>query len=675
MRRRGFFARLSVSGMRKNGRLYVPYVFSFILSVAMYFIVCYLASGVLKGRMGGGYTMTTIMEFGRLVMMLFIAVFLFYTHSFLVRRRLSEYGLYSVLGMSRRGLSRLALWENGIVYGIGLAFGLVLGLVLTRASELFLARMTRSETPPILWPDGRVFLETALFFALVSLLLCADTIRRLVFKGARELMRQKESGEKPPKANWVIALLGFLCLGAGYGLSLQARNVLSALQSFAVAVLFVIVGTFLLFYAGSVMLCRLLKEWKSFYYRTANFISVSTMSFRMQRNAMGLASICILSTMVLVMLSSTLSMNIGIDDVIRTRYPRDIVITTEFDPAVGFDREMEEKLRTLVADHLSEEGVSAANIAQTEELALTGIWHGDGTFSLNPDDSSLSEGAFVIYVRVGEGEKRPEAGCAFAFTLEADFVTRTLTFGDMTVSLQEIPREKVTGNIASLSIVPTLHLYVREEDMPRLIQAARQVIPEEGVIPTWNYMFDLPYEEEVRRTVSQPLREMAWEMLRESYSQGRYGLAVYRGNEEREDFYALYGGLLYLGIILSLIFMSAVVLVMYYRQVTEGYEDRERYAVMRRLGMRREMIRSTVNRQLRLVFFAPIVLAGLHLAFAFPLIALLLSSFGISNRPLLALISLLAFVVFTLLYALIYRVTGNAYFRIVGRDSEDTQRF
>lgn len=562
------YRHLAWDGIRKNSRLYVPYLLTGVGAVSFFYILVAL-SRLPEGTLPGSGSVQVILNLGSFVLWMFSLLLLFYTHSFLIRRRNREFALYNVLGMGKRDIARILCWETLLSGGISLAGGLALGILLGKLAELGLLRMVGAATDMVYRVSAGGLLLTLGLYAGIFLLILISSLVRVGRSTAVQLMRSQAEGEKPPRANWALAVLGILLLAGAYYLAVTIREPLAALTWFFIAVLMVIAATYLLFISGSVALCRLLQKNPRFYYQKRHFVSVSSLVYRMKRNGAGLASICILGTMVLVMLSSTTCLYFGAEDSLHTRYPRDENITAYFPDRASQSGDLT-PLRTAVADAVRRSGMSAANVWEYRSVS-------------------------------------------------ADALEQVMNRANM------------------------------------------------GVSRTWYYGFDLdrqlpdgtdPVAEAIRRTAQDG-------GLMENGMLGVESLA-----ENRGDFYGSYGSLFFLGILLSVGFSLAAVLIIYYKQISEGYEDQARFDIMQKVGMTRRDIRSSINSQLLLVFFLPLLLAGLHLAFAFPFVHKLLLLFNLWNTRLLVGTTAASFLAFAALYTLVYRITSNAYYHIVSGGGE-----
>ena len=672
--KRGFYPRLAWSGMRKNSKLYLPYTLACIGMTAMFYILMHLADSPALKLIPSSASVTMTLSLGSFVMGVFSLLFLFYTNSFLVRRRFKEFGLYNVLGMNKGNISRVLAWEALINALISLAGGLFLGIALSKLAELGLVNIMGGDTDLDLRISVKALEFTVMFFCGIFLLIYINSLIKIRRSSASELVKSENFGEKPPRANWLFGLAGIVILAAAYYIAVSIKTPLTALSLFFIAVIMVIVATYLIFIAGSVWICRLLQKNKRYYYKKNHFVSVSSMVYRMKRNGAGLASICILATMVLVMISSTTCLYFGAEDALRDRYPRDISISASYS---GLDSMTDENISALRGEiSAAVGGAETENILDYRCASLVGSLE-NGILDLS--EASIYSTAMTTYDYVAEVYIVPLADYnAIAGTNEslgsdeAMIYAYRMDYTDKTFAVDELVSFRVkkvldsfpiADGSAMASIAPTVFVIVPDfADTVAKLGGAVSSSGDEPASLSWNYAFDTPVSDEEETAMC----ERIGERLSECSETGGYR---YYSRESlaanRADFYGMFGGLFFLGIMLSIAFICAAVLIIYYKQISEGYEDRRRFEIMQNVGMTKKEIRSSINSQLLTVFFLPLIFAGLHLGFAFPFIHKLLMLFNLSNLPLLIGTTAISFGVFALLYAVVFRVTSNAYYNIV----------
>ena len=634
------YRHLAWDGIRKNSRLYVPYLLTGVGAVSFFYILVALAR-LPEGTLPGSGSVQVILNLGSFVLWVFSLLLLFYTHSFLIRRRNREFALYNVLGMGKGDISRILCWESLLSGGLSLLGGLALGVVLSKLAELGLMRVMGLEADMTYRVSAGGLLMALGLYGAIYLLILLSALLRVRRSTAIQLMRSEAVGEKPPRANWALALLGVLLLGAAYYLAVSIREPLTALTWFFAAVLMVIAATYLLFISGSV--------------------SVSSLVYRMKRNGAGLASICILGTMVLVMLSSTTCLYFGAEDSLRTRYPRAENVTVWYTDREDLYRDHSD-LHAAVVTAARSRGAQMQDLREyrSSSSALTvrnGVLQGAG--------GSISDAVQFTAIPLSDYNAAMGArltlspGQVYICHGRSDYRESTLSFpGGAAWQVKGLVDNLASGG-DSASVVTQLTAIVPDEeiaDMDRLMEGMNT-----GVSRSWSCGFDLG--QEPARDEGDPVAAAIREALVSRQDDIRFNVESL--SENRGDFYGSYGSLFFLGILLSVGFSLAAVLIIYYKQISEGYEDQARFDIMQKVGMTRRDIRSSINSQLLLVFFLPLLLAGLHLVFAFPFVHKLLLLFNLWNTRLLVGTTAASFLAFAVLYTLVYRATSTAYYHIV----------
>lgn len=674
------YLRLAVSGIRKNKKLYIPYLLTCIGMVMMSHILQCLSYAPALRAMHGGTQMQAILSLGKVVVAVFAGLFLLYTNSFLIRRRNKEFGLYNVLGMDKNALSWVIFWENLIVAALGLGFGLLFGSGLYKLAELGLVKIIRAAADYsffVTWESVKFTL--CVFLPIFALLMVKSTwqVRR---SKPLELLRSEHAGEKPPKANYLLGLAGELILGGAYYLSVSSTNAMAAFTWFFAAVIMVILGTYLLMISGSVVLCRLLQRNKGYYYKKQHFVSVSSMAYRMKRNGAGLASICILATMVLVMISSTFSLYIGVEDSIATRYPHDSGFDLQLEKLELTEETSIEELKEAFRQVHERNGVTPRNEEWYRYAVITGMTTQDGVdvnASQAVDETlnynNLRQFFFIPledYNAVNGTDLALEPGQTMIGCLRCSFDGPVLRVGELELEVAgQLPKQMSTGE-AVASVVPSITVVVKDL---KEIEALDELTDYKGrpmlsVCYYYGCDFDLPEAQIIDLHNQQ--KEALVELVKRQDKAHGLGWSEECPAREREDFYVTFGGLFFIGIMLSVVFIAAAALIIYYKQISEGYEDQSRFAIMRKVGMTRSDIKKSINSQILTVFFAPLLMAGVHLAFAFPMVWQLLQMFNLRNRGLVIAVNIGSLLVFCLFYAVIYQLTAGEYYHIVSGEEQ-----
>lgn len=698
MRGLGFYLRLAGQGIVKNARVYLPYIITCLGMVMMYYIVGALESSKIVAEMRGGSTVQDVMSLGEMVIGFFSLLFLLYTNSFLLRRRKKEFGLYNILGMSKRNLAWVLLLENLMVAALALVGGLGLGIVFSKLAELSLSRLL-AVGPDFGFEISTVAIISCLkLYGLIFLLLLLNSLRQVHMARPVDLLRAPNFGERPPRANWLFALLGLVLLGVAYWLAITIEDPIMALGLFFVAVILVIIATYLLFMAGSVAFCRLLQKNKKFYYQTRHFVATGNMLFRMRRNGAGLASICILSTMVLVMISTTGCLFWGKEDALLQRYPQEMIFSVKniydtdnpADPEFWAARQQSvAQYRLMIEQAMAERGWQAQNVLDFVHLDVA-AFNQEGEFRFEPavyDDESFlqsfSEITMLHFITLADYNN--SMNMALELQPNEIFICEDLQHPYTLTNLylpqaSQLPEYQVKATLPAFpptsisdSILGVQELWLVLPDMEALeeVYAAQAGVYQEGrSLVSWYYAFDLP--EDVDPENSMEIVEQVWNQVDElkfAEREAEYPVNLSIGYNAREServwFYSMNSGLFFLAIVLTIVFVTGALLIMYYKQLIEGYEDQAGFDILRKLGMTTREIRRSVNWQTLILFFLPLLVAGIHLVFAFPMLSQLIMLFGVMNIALLSKICVICYLVFAIFYILAYLVTARLYYRIV----------
>lgn len=666
------YPRLAVNGIKKNKRLYLPYILTSAAMVMMFYIISFLAKGSSLDSVIGGDIMKQTLTFGYIVIAVFSLIFLFYTNSFLIRRRKKEFGLYNILGMGKWNLGRVLVWESLIVAVISILSGLFCGILFSKLAELLMIKVLHTEADFNLKIEWTSVKYTAIVFAAIFVLLLLNTLRQIKISEPIELLRSESAGEKAPKANWLFALAGFVILIMAYVIAVVIKSPMEALLMFFVAVIMVIVATYLLFISGSVAFCKILQKNKKYYYKTNHFVSVSSMVFRMKRNGAGLASICILCTMVLVMVSSTVCLYFGSEESLAQRYPRNIGIETRVNEIAEFDSETVKE-----AEDIALKSALSSNIAPQDIMSYhyaSFLAQLEGNKIKTNDTGNLDElnatAFFVVslddYNRVMNEND----------TLQDDealvYVTKNKKYKNDNIVIENGAEYKVKkqvpafisngDNVDVMNVLPSIFIIV--PDFNKAVEPLMGLADFRGdrlVNLKQYYGYNLDCEDEQQIDVYSSVKEQ----LNQYSEENNIKISIGSAALEKESFYGLYGGLFFLGILLGIVFVFAAVLIIYYKQISEGYEDQSRFEIMQKVGMTKAEIRKSINSQVLTVFFIPLLMSAIHLGFAFPMIYKMLILFGITNLPFLLLVNFASFAVFALFYIIVYKFTSKAYYSIV----------
>ena len=664
---RNLYPRLAATNLKKNRRFYLPYLLACIVIVALFCIILTLASDPYLGQMQHGGSVSQVLGFGVLIMALFSTIILFYTNSTFTKQRKREFAIYNILGMEKRHISYVLFWESLYTAAMALFFGLVAAGVFSKLLQLVLVRLIGGEATFGLNISLMSIGYTAAFFGALFLLLLLNTIRIIHLSNPVQLLRAGSEGEREPRSKWILALLGAVCLAAGYIISLRTNAALYAIQYFFPAVILVIIGTYLTFIALSVVVLKALRKNRRYYYKTSHFATVSGLIYRMSRNAAGLASICILSTMVLVTVSTTVSLYKGVDAYAAVRWPQDMTLTLMTDTRTNTVPDVAPVLR-VVDDTMTRSGLTQSNVHGYRTVRFSTLRSGDAL------DQFTGSGvdAYTVMVLDTEGyadltgeQVTLAPGEALAWTDGKPFGD-TVTICGRAFRLRQLDSFPLDSG-SSIMGLHTLYLVVPDLDSVLELRAQQNAYASEHggtrSMLNYTYQFDLSGTDDeqldaLHTLLSDPAFESAAEAANVQYT-----------TDMRADGYptlrSMYGGFLFLGFFLGFVFLFATVLIIYYKQVSEGYDDRGRFRIMQQVGMTPKEVKATIRTQVLLMFFLPLVTAAIHIAFAFPLIKQIVFAFGLQNVHLFLLCTLGTFGVFALLYTFVYLLTARTYYRIV----------
>ena len=664
---RNLYPRLAATNLKKNRRFYLPYLLACIVIVALFCIMLTLASDPYLGQMQHGGSVSQVLGFGVLIMALFSAIILFYTNSTFTKQRKREFAIYNILGMEKRHISYVLFWESLYTAAMALFFGLVAAGVFSKLLQLVLVRLIGGEATFGLNISLMSIGYTAVFFGALFLLLLLNTIRIIHLSNPVQLLRAGSEGEREPRSKWILALLGAVCLAAGYIISLRTNAALYAIQYFFPAVILVIIGTYLTFIALSIVVLKALRKNRRYYYKTSHFATVSGLIYRMSRNAAGLASICILSTMVLVTVSTTVSLYKGVDAYAAVRWPQDMTLTLMTDKQTNTVPDVAPVLQ-VVDDAMTRSGLTQSNVHGYRTVRFSTLRSGDAL------DQFTGSGvdAYTVLVLDTEGyadltgeQVTLAPGDALAWTDGKPFGD-TVTICGRAFRLRPLDSFPLDSG-SSIMGLHTLYLVVPDLDSVLDLRAQQNAYASEhgGTRSMLNYT----YQFDLSGTDAEQLDALHALLSDPAFASAAEAANVQYTTDMRADGYptlrSMYGGFLFLGFFLGFVFLFATVLIIYYKQVSEGYDDRGRFRIMQQVGMTPKEVKATIRTQVLLMFFLPLVTAAIHIAFAFPLIKQIVFAFGLQNVHLFLLCTLGTFGVFALLYTFVYLLTARTYYRIV----------
>lgn len=691
---------MAFSNIIKNRRVYLPYMIACTFTTAIYYIICSLGDNSSLTELWGGNIIRTYMGVGQLIVSIFAVIFLFYVNSFLLKRRQSEFGLYNILGMEKRHIAKIIAFETLYTYMAVAVCGTVFGILLDKLIYLILLKMLGAAVPVGFYISGSAIAKSLILTGAIFVLMLLNSIRLIHKARPVELLRSDSAGEREPKAKWALAVLGVILLGAGYYIAVTVKNPITAFMLFFAAVVLVIAGTYLLFTAGSIALLKLLRKNKNYYYKTKHFISISSMLYRMKRNAAGLANICILSTMVLVMVSATMFMYLGSNEMLRIRYPAEFVMTASVDDPGA------PEAASLLDDAISKEGLAGKDAITYRDLSINAFYdEKSGGFTTDPDIYQSSSAVDMLdqistFVFIPLEDYNRCSGRHMKLDSDSDvlvYYTGSSAALDpasdtITIDGQQFDiRHELDSMIRNSNIVASINggCFIIVKDISvieKILETSAELSGDDQSFISFNYMTDIkgdPKEnsDAIGRVYDQALAAISGLDADGSTDQG--GSADTDGGNgesatapgstvslqcrsvESVSYTADFTGLFFIGIFLGLLFLMATVLIMYYKQLTEGYEDRKRFEILQNVGMSHAEVRRSINSQILIVFFLPLVTAGIHVAFDFPFIFRVMTLMNLFDKKLFALCTAGCFLAFTVFYIVVYLLTSRLYYRIV----------
>ena len=648
--RNGLYARLAADNIKRNAQTYTPYILTCVITAAMLYIIRSLSLNDGLNSMSGGAALQSILMFGSHVTRIFAFIFLFYTNSFLMKRRKKEFGLFNILGMEKRHIAGVLLLESVYTAVISLAAGFGTGILLDKLLFLVLTKMLGGSVQLGFYISTDSIIVTSVFMLITFLMIFLNALRQIHLAKPVELLHGSNVGEKEPKAKWLMAVLGIALVGAGYYISIVTKQPLQALTWFFIAVVCVILGTYLLFTAGSIAFLKILKQNKGYYYQISHFTTVSGMMYRMKQNAVGLANICILSTMVLVMISTTSCFLAGMEDIINTRYPFDFGLYS-----------VDDTMPDAVERYLTEHHVDVKRSKQYTSLAFTVRREGD-QFYIPENYSMEMQGICEFGIITLDDYNRLTGETA---ELESDSIL--LWSGDKKVDFEEavilgkhyaVKQRLADFPIPTMDVVQTVSVVVKDTAvMQELYEKQKAVYEKMSSSVKHYYHFD----------IGEGDAETLFRAMYNYFQESGLSIGIDAKDDAHESFMSLYGGLFFLGVFLGTLFMMQTILIIYYKQISEGFDDKKRFAIMQNVGMSREEVKKSIHSQIVTVFFLPLVTAGIHTGFSFPLISRMLVMFHMTNIRLFVICLLVCFAAFALIYALIYGITAKTYYHIVSK--------
>ena len=670
---KGIFSRFAKQNIRNNKSTYIPYMITCIFCIAMIYMMEFLRDcPTLDQAVRQADEVRMIVFTGEIVVEIFCIIFLIYSNSFLMKRRQKEIGLYNILGLERNHIGIVMFLET-IITSIGsLAGGIAAGIIGSKLALLLLLKLLHIPSVLGFYISVKGIFTCLFMFGIIFLMILFLNLAKIHLSRPVELLRGNNTGEKEPAAKWLMALIGFICLGAGYYLAVMTESPIKAITIFLLAVILVMAGTYLLFTAGSIVILKFLRRRKSFYYRTGNFISISGMLYRMKQNAIGLASICILSTGVLLMISMTVSIYFGMNDIMLNRYPYDVDMSVT---SIS-----EEECQTAI--EAFEKAIADNKVPvekSVEEIYLDIVCSKNGDqILIKPTNTIRNSDSVLVLSLLNQAEYERLTGISanlndgeiFAWypsAVQKDSVTVDETEFTVKKWLDKNPLTCGEDAVSDNAV-----LVVTDEDFKKFDEMRTEMYKGVSSAPagedlTLHLGLDITGSETEKIEFGTPVMETVKDLKKSGgLSENAWIISGIR-QQEYESYYADNGSLLFIGIFLGSLFLMGTAMIIYYKQISEGYEDQKRFEIMQKVGLSRREVRSSVRRQILMVFFLPLLMAMLHITMAFPMIRRLLLLFGMTNTKLFIGCTAGTVLIFAVVYGLIYLMTARSYYHIVER--------
>lgn len=685
MKKSSLYFKLAFQNIKNNHKFYIPYLIAGMFTSMMCYILLYILRDDKLNTNYDGSTLMVLREFmyvGIVITAIFSVIVVFYTNSFLIKRRKRELGLYNILGMQKRNLAWIQVIETVTIAIVSVLGGVLLGALFAKLTLLLLCKITGFDAPFGFHVDFVAIAVTALIFAAIYFLVLVYNVVQVGRARPIDLLRSEKVGQKPPKAKWVLTVVGILTLGAGYVMSLLTEDIMTAVFLFMIAVILVIIGTYCLFTSGSITMLKIMQKNKRFYYKTSHFTGVSGMIYRMKANAVGLANICILSTMVLVTVSTTVALSAGAEDSINTNYPYDIsygIGTIEDENSITEDeiKTVGEKLKTSAYEFAAEKGFEITKIENYRSIEFVAVCERDDYSAKNPysDGTSLSSAISIRIIPIEDYNRLTgknitlKSGEVLLQSTEANPSMQFMSFS-RAFTVKEQINDDPYHMFSCWNYMPTRLYVMNYDDMMFMAKGQQEVYDMSSSVMNCTVINTKGADKQAQQAMYDKMYERFEREIDEIDSKygekgASYTVDRYCKVTMAETQYTVYGGFLFLGIFFGLLFTMAAVMIIYYKQISEGYDDKERFAIMQKVGMSEKEVKKTIHSQVLTVFFLPLCVAVIHLCVAFKMIKMLLYALMLTNVWLYVGCMAVTVLVFAVIYSAVYALTARSYYKIV----------
>ena len=666
------YFKLAKTNLSNNKPFYIPYIISSIITVAMLYMMSFLSDNKGLNKIMGADSLAIIFRLGVGIIVIFSYIFLFYTNSFIIKRRKKEIGVYNILGMEKRHLSKVLFVETIYSAIISLVCGIIVGIAFSKFILMVLYGIIGIHKTVEFFVNIHGIILCVVSFGILFLLTFLYNFMQIKLANPIELLRGTNVGEREPKTKIFMTIVGVVCLAIAYYIAITTENPLNVLTLFFVAVLLVVIGTFAIFTAGSIALLKLLRNNKKFYYNKRHFMAVSGMLYRMKQNAAGLASICILSTMVLVVISTTVSMYVGIQDELMARYPNDVCVTVDYNSVIDKSSEIEKAIF---------DEIDSAEVKNKKAFSYLSVFVGQKGDNFTTDKEHLSfQNSYLFYIlskddfikrdnsfkdKIGNISKGEAV-----VVLNKKYDKKDIKIFGKSYKVNKSFEHIYDDNLYVLSTLNGLGYIILDnnESVQELYDVQEKMLGKGANYYTNKIRFDFKSGNKKQKIAAYKKVDNAVKRCFKDNKNDKKEISSYwveSRQENEKNFYLLYGGLFFLGIFLGTMFLMVTVMIIFYKQITEGYDDRERYQILEKVGMSNREVKDTIKSQIRIVFVLPIFAAAIHVTAAFPMVYRLLQMLNLNNEKLFAGCLAVTIIVFAIIYYLVFKVTSRAYYRIV----------
>ncbi|WP_270393354.1 ABC transporter permease [Butyribacter intestini] len=666
------YFKLAKTNLSNNKPFYIPYIISSIITVAMLYMMSFLSDNKGLNKIMGADSLAIIFRLGVGIIVIFSYIFLFYTNSFIIKRRKKEIGVYNILGMEKRHLSKVLFVETIYSAIISLVCGIIVGIAFSKFILMVLYGIIGIHKTVEFFVNIHGIILCVVSFGILFLLTFLYNFMQIKLANPIELLRGTSVGEREPKTKILMTIIGVVCLAIAYYIAITTENPLNVLTLFFVAVLLVIIGTFALFTAGSIALLKLLRNNKKFYYNKRHFMAVSGMLYRMKQNAAGLASICILSTMVLVVISTTVSMYVGIQDELMARYPNDVCVTVDYNSVIDKSSEIEKAIF---------DEIDSAEVKNKKAFSYLSVFVGQKGDNFTTDKEHLSfQNSYLFYIlskddfikrdnsfkdKIGNISKGEAV-----VVLNKKYDKKDIKIFGKNYKVNKSFEHMEDNDLYMISTLNGLGYIIldNDESVQELYDMQEKMLGKGANYYTNKIRFDFKSGNKKQKAAAYKKIDNVVKKYFKENKNDKKEISSYwveSRQENEQNFYLLYGGLFFLGIFLGTMFLMVTVMIIFYKQITEGYDDRERYQILEKVGMSSREVKDTIKSQIRIVFVLPIFAAAVHVTAAFPMVNRILKMLNLNNEKLFAGCLAATIIVFAVIYYLVFKVTSRTYYKIV----------